>query len=89
MRVVLIAPYSDITAFGMRSLAAYLKLRGVPTRQIYLPDAGAELEDFSGRFYRYDPAVIDSVAGLCADADLVGISLTATPIGLTLPQPAG
>ena len=75
MTVVLIAPYSDITAFGMRSLAAYLKSRGVPTRQIFLPDAVAELEDFSGRFYRYDPAVLDRVAVLCADADLVGISL--------------
>lgn len=75
MRVVLIAPYSDVTAFGMRSLSAYLKAQGIATRMIFLPDAAAELEDFSGRFYRYDPAVVEQVVKLCDDADLVGVSL--------------
>lgn len=75
MSVVLIAPYSDITAMGVRSLSASLKARGVPTRLVFLPDAAAEIGDFSGRSYRYDPAVVEQVAELCSDAALVGVSL--------------
>lgn len=73
MRVVLISPYPDITAFGVRGISAYLRANGVDTRLVFLPDPlGDALRELPER---YPATVMDDLAALCADADLVGVSL--------------
>lgn len=72
-RAVLISPYPDITAFGVRAISAFLRANGVSTRLVFLPDPlGDALIDQPDR---YPPAILDALAALCADADLVGVSL--------------
>jgi radical SAM superfamily enzyme YgiQ (UPF0313 family) len=73
MRVALISPYPDITAYGLRSLAASLKAAGIAVRLIFLPDPlGDALTDVPER---YPPRVMADLAALCADCQLVGVSL--------------
>ncbi|UJX43136.1 B12-binding domain-containing radical SAM protein [Desulfovibrio sp. JY] len=73
MRVVLISPYPDITAFGVRAISSFLRQNGVATRLVFLPDPlGDALTD---QPERYPARVLDALADLCRDADLVGISL--------------
>ncbi|MFP5259143.1 MAG: B12-binding domain-containing radical SAM protein, partial [Acidobacteriota bacterium] len=73
MRVALISPYPDITAYGVRAIAAYLKANGMDVRLIFLPDPlGDALTDAPER---YPAAVMEQVARLCADCALVGVSL--------------
>ena len=38
MSVVLISPYPDLTAFGLRTLSACLRQAGIGVRMIFLPD---------------------------------------------------
>ncbi|WP_300156681.1 radical SAM protein [Solidesulfovibrio sp.] len=72
-RVVLISPYPDITAFGVRALSSYLRAAGVATRLIFLPDPlGDALTDAPER---YPAEVLEALVPLCADATLVGVSL--------------
>jgi radical SAM superfamily enzyme YgiQ (UPF0313 family) len=72
-RVVLLSPYPDITAFGVRAISSYLRENGVETRLIFLPDPlGDALAD---QPERYPQSVMDALVPLCADADLIGISL--------------
>ncbi len=73
IRVVLISPYPDVTSFGLRTIAAHLKAHGVAVRLLFTPDPfGDELME---GVPRYPKAVLDDVAALCAEADLVGVGL--------------
>jgi len=73
MKIALISPYPDITAFGPRTISAFLRANGHETRLFFLPDPlGDEL---LADVERYPAAVLDELAGLCADCDLVGVSL--------------
>lgn len=38
MKITLISPYPDITAFGIRTISAYLKQHGHKTQLIFIPD---------------------------------------------------
>lgn len=73
MKIALISPYPDITAFGLRTLSAYLKVNGHDTRLIFLPDPFGDHIVHGAR--RYPDAVLDDVAALCSDAGLIGISV--------------
>ncbi|GAB7081723.1 B12-binding domain-containing radical SAM protein [Megalodesulfovibrio paquesii] len=73
MRVVLISPYPDITSFGLRSLSAWLRLHGVQTRCIFLPDPFGD--EIASQPERYTLHALAQVTALCKDADLVGITL--------------
>ena len=76
MKVVLVAPTPpDLSAFGVRSISAYLKSRGHGVNIIFLPGGVAMMKHRAGYEYRYEPRVLDEVAALCGDADLVGVSL--------------
>ncbi|MBI5376226.1 MAG: B12-binding domain-containing radical SAM protein [Candidatus Schekmanbacteria bacterium] len=75
MTVTLISPQSDISAFGIRSLSAYLKKNGIPTKLIFLPDMKFDMEANENEIYRYSDKVLGQVAELCKDSMLVGISL--------------
>jgi len=71
--VVLISPYPDLTAFGLRTLSACLRRAGIDVRMLFLPDSSPE--GGSAGPERYSQAVLSQLAALCADARLVGVSL--------------
>ncbi len=75
MKVCLVTPTpQDISAFGVRSLSSFLKEHGHQVRCIFLP-GGIELLRHRGDYiYKYPTSIIEKIADLCSDADLVGIS---------------
>jgi radical SAM superfamily enzyme YgiQ (UPF0313 family) len=73
VNVVLVSPYPDLTAFGLRTLSACLRRAGIDVRMVFLPDPAPEGGNVGPD--RYPPAVLSQLAALCADARLVGISL--------------
>lgn len=75
MDVVLISPYSDIAALGIRGISAVLKRAGHATRLIFLPYQFPEIEHRSDFMCRYSPEVLDQVTELCRGAGIIGISL--------------
>ena len=76
MKVVLLAPTPpDLSAFGIRSISAYLKSRGHGVNIIFLPGGVAMMKHRAGYVYRYEPRILDEVVSLCEGADLVGVSL--------------
>lgn len=75
MKVALISPYSDITAYGLRCLSSHLKSLGHRVTMIFLPDYREEVEDRRDADDSYPPALMDEIAGLCQGSGLIGISL--------------
>ncbi len=75
MDVVLISPYSDISALGLRMVSAVLKRAGHHVRMVFLPYQFPEIEYRRDFMCRYSDAVLDQVTGLCRGAGLIGISL--------------
>jgi len=73
MRITLISPYPDITAFGLRTISAYLKEHGYKTRLIFLPDPFGDNIAFGVK--RYDDKILDALIPLCRDSDVIGITL--------------
>lgn len=73
MEIALLSPYADITSIGIRTLSAYLKLQGFSTRLVFLPLQKSFYlrEDLS----LYSDRVINNLADLVKNNDLVGISL--------------
>ncbi len=65
----------DISAFGVRALAAYLKAHGYWVRTVLLPGGVERLKYRTGYVYQYEPRLLDEVAELCRGSDLIGISL--------------
>lgn len=64
----------DISAFGVRSLSAYLRSLGHETRIIFLPGSIGRLNKSGAFAYRYSPAVIDELIELSRGSDLIGVS---------------
>jgi anaerobic magnesium-protoporphyrin IX monomethyl ester cyclase len=73
MKVTFISPYPDITAFGIRTMSAYLKRQGHKTQMIFLPDPFGD--DLVYGVKRYHDAVLDDLVTLCAGSDLIGLTL--------------
>lgn len=73
MKVTLISPYPDITAFGIRTISAYLKQHGHKTQLIFLPDPYGDNLVFGMK--RYDNKVLDELIPLCKDSNIIGITL--------------
>jgi radical SAM superfamily enzyme YgiQ (UPF0313 family) len=77
MKVTLISPYDTIFAYGMRMLAAVLKQAGVRTQMIMLPYSPDKTRSsLTGFGVDYPEDILDQVAELAKDSDLVGISLS-------------
>ena len=73
MKVALISPYSEISVIGIRTVSAYLKENGISTRLVFLP---MQKNYFSRENFRsYSSFVIEDLANLLCDFDLIGISL--------------
>lgn len=73
MKLTLISPYPDITAFGIRTMSAYLKKNGHKTQMIFLPDAYGD--NLVHGVSRYEEKVLEELVHLCSDSDLIGITL--------------
>lgn len=73
MKITLISPYPDITAFGIRTISAYLKEHGHTTQLIFLPDPYGDNLVFGKE--RYPDSVLSDLIPLCSDSSLIGITL--------------
>lgn len=73
MNITLLSPYPDITAFGLRTISAYLRKNGHRTRLVFIPDPFGD--NLLYGVQRYEDSVLDQVVSLCRDSDLVGITL--------------
>ena len=73
MKVTLISPYPDVTAIGVRILSANLRQAGHETRLIMLRDPFGD--NVVPGTPRYSRRVINMLADLCRDSDLIGVSL--------------
>jgi radical SAM superfamily enzyme YgiQ (UPF0313 family) len=75
MKISLITPTPpDISAFGVRSLSAYLKAAGYRTQCLFLPGGIEHLRNQKEYIYQYPRGVIDQIIEICSDSDLIGIS---------------
>ena len=73
MKITFISPYSDITAFGIRTMCAYLKQNGHKTQMIFLPDPFGD--NLKNGVKRYDDFILEELLSLCAKSDLIGLTL--------------
>jgi radical SAM superfamily enzyme YgiQ (UPF0313 family) len=75
MDITFLAPTPpDISAFGVRSLSAYLRRAGYRTRIVFLPGSIGLLKEGGGFAYHYEQSTMDDIVELCRDATLVGVS---------------
>jgi len=73
MKLTLISPYPDITAFGLRTISAYLRWSGYRTQMIFLPDPNCDDANYPS--IRYQDHALNELAALCKGSDLIGITL--------------
>ncbi len=73
MKITLISPYPDVTAFGIRTLSALLRENGHDTRLVFLPDPQGN--DFDPHTAHYGPGLLDELSDLCRDSGLIGLTL--------------
>ena len=75
MKAVLITPTPpDISAFGVRSLSAYLRDKGHETKVIFFPESIGLLREGGKFVYRYSQEVLSQLVELARGSDLIGIS---------------
>lgn len=75
MKILLISPYSDISAMGLRSLSAYVKKFGHETRMIFLPFTVSEISQEIDFHHRYSEKILEQVCELAEGTDLIGLSV--------------
>ena len=73
MKVTFISPYPDITAFGIRTMSAYLKRHGHKTQMIFMPDPLGDNLLYGVQRYKHN--ILDELITLCGSSDLIGITL--------------
>lgn len=73
MKVTFVSPYPDITAFGIRTMSAYLKQHGHKTQMIFMPDPFGDNPLYGVQ--RYKDNTLDELITRCASSDLIGITL--------------
>lgn len=75
MKITLISPYSDITAYGVRNISAFVKKEGFDAQMLFMSDKEFDSKAKSGSIYQYDENILRQVVELSAGSDLIGISL--------------
>ena len=76
MKVLLISPHPDILAFGIRSISAYIKKTGkADAHLMFLPYMHRDLSAEPDFRFPYPEAILNQVAGIAKEYDLIGISL--------------
>lgn len=75
MKVTFITPTPpDLSAFGVRSLSAYLRAKGVETSLIFLPGSIGLLKEGGEFAYHYPEHVLDHIVDICKGSDIIGVS---------------
>jgi anaerobic magnesium-protoporphyrin IX monomethyl ester cyclase len=74
MKVTLISVYESVTPYGVRLLSAVLKEAGFKTQLVFLPRETEGIR-WDGFCYPYPDSILDQVAELTSDSELIGISL--------------
>ena len=80
-KVGLISPYSNLSAIGLRYISASLRAAGWSARLIFLPDQDELFYRAKHPPQHYSTFVLDQVCDLCADLDLVGITVMSNYFG--------
>ena len=77
MKITLISLIEDASIPGLRYLSAYLRAKGHDTNLILLPWSFTDrcLNESNSFLYPYPDDVLEQVAQICTDSDLIGISL--------------
>jgi len=78
MKVTLMTCQDDLNCYGLRCLSAVLRERGVATDLLFLDRWGpfkAWTKYQGGEAHAFEPRILNQVAELCADANLVGLSV--------------
>ncbi len=75
MKVGLLSPYSDITAYGLRILSAYLKANGIETAMLFIPHEPPTHTLLKRKAPRYNQRVLERVKAFAGNVDAIGISL--------------
>jgi anaerobic magnesium-protoporphyrin IX monomethyl ester cyclase len=73
MKITLISPYTDVTAFGLRTLSAFLRQNGCITQMIFLPDPFGDDPPIGQD--RYKNNVLKELINLCSGSDIIGLTL--------------
>lgn len=75
MKITFVTPTPpDVSAFGVRSLSAYLKKEGKQVRNIFLPGGIKKYKYRKEYIYEYEKSIIEQTIELCKGSDLIGIS---------------
>jgi len=75
MKIVLLSCSSELSTYGLRLLSACLKKAGHSVQMIFLPNNRAMHKKKLYYEVEYQPHILDQLAELCNDAQLIGISL--------------
>ncbi|MBN2383711.1 B12-binding domain-containing radical SAM protein [bacterium] len=73
MEIALIAPYSDITSFGIRTLVSIVRKHGHSVTLIILNDSDSETSPKPD--YQYPQLLLEQIYAAVTRADLIGMSL--------------
>ncbi|GAB6096131.1 hypothetical protein JCM14469_23840 [Desulfatiferula olefinivorans] len=78
--IALISPLDCFDNYGLRSLSAYLKARGIRTTMIFLPRYAEiwKIVLYQDRPGLYDPQLLDAVSACAAGCDAIGITMMST-----------
>jgi radical SAM superfamily enzyme YgiQ (UPF0313 family) len=75
MKITLLTPTPpDISAFGVRSISAYLRARGHETRVVFLPGSIGLLKEGGEFVYSYGEKILQRINELSSGSDLIGVS---------------
>lgn len=76
MKITFVTPTPlDLSAFGVRTLSAFLKQKRIEVRNIFLP-GGIEKYRYRNEYlYQYSKKLLDEIVDLCKGSDLIGISI--------------
>ena len=81
LKIGLISPYSNLSAIGLRYISASLRQAGYATRMIFLPDPDELHYKAKTPPQQYAESVLQQVCDLCADLDLIGITVMSNFVG--------
>ncbi len=73
MKVTLVTLQDDLNCYGMRVLSAILRERGVETQLVFLDRFGPHgaAKAYKGDIKEFAPGLLDQLAELCGDSDVV------------------
>lgn len=75
-KICLISLIEDVGCTGLRYLSSYIQSKGHQTILIFLPRLYSEGWDAHESYrYPYPPEVLQQISDICADVDIIGISL--------------